>query len=257
MPYWERPPDSRLAAYVERISFSTDPVGKASLPIRVIPDGRIDLLVSVDDRGAGRADVFGLKTGPLIVHSDERVANIALTFRPGAASALLGVRANELTDRSLAAGALLGAEVIERLLDAPDLRTRSLLLEAALLARVAASASASKGDALGLQAAARIERRAGQIRVAELAAELGVGERRLERAFCAHVGVGPKTFARIARFRAAWRALERGGRPVEVALAHGYFDQPHLVRDFVAFAGAAPRRIFPSRGPVRRASLGA
>jgi hypothetical protein len=115
MSYWERAPDPRLAAYVERISFSTDPIGKVSLPIRVIPD---------------------------------------------------------------------------------------------------------------------------------------------ERAFCAHVGVGPKTFARIARFRAAWRALERGGRPVEVALAHGYFDQPHLVRDFVAFAGDAPRRIFPSRRPVVLASLG-
>ncbi len=255
MPYWERAPDPRLALYVERISFSTDPNGKASPPVRVIPDGRIDLLVLVDGSGAGRADVFGLKTSPLFARSDRPVTNIAVTFRPGAASALLGVRADELTDRSLAAAELLGAEGIERLLDTPNLRTRRVLLEAALLARL--PASDSKGEALARQAALRIERREGQVRIAELAADLGVGERRLERAFCAHVGVGPKTFARIARFRAAWHALERGGRLAEIALARGYFDQPHLARDFAAFAGDAPRRIFPSRGPVGPASLGA
>lgn len=77
----------------------------------------------------------------------------------------------------------------------------------------------------------------------------------LERAFRAHVGVSPKTFARIARFGAAWRALELGGRPVEIA--QGYFDQPHLVRDFVAFACDSPRRIFPSLGRGGAASLGA
>ena len=245
MPYWERAPDPRLAWFLERISFSTDPPGERSPPVRVVPDGRIDLLISVDDRGAGRADVFGVKTVALFAQSVRPVANIALTFRPGAAPALLGVRADELTDRSLPADALLGAGWSARLLDTPDLRTRAERVEAALLARL--PSVPSDRDALAGQAAARIERRAGQVRVAELARELGVGERRLERAFRAQVGVAPKTFARIARFRAAWRALERGGRPVEIALAQGYFDQPHLVRDFVAFASDAPRRIFPSR----------
>ncbi len=109
--------------------------------------------------------------------------------------------------------------------------------------------------ALARLATERIERAPGQVRIAELASALGVGERRLERAFRAHVGVSPKTFARIARFGAAWRALELGGRPVEIA--QGYFDQPHLVRDFVAFACDSPRRIFPSLGRGGAASLGA
>ncbi len=255
MAYWERAPDPRLGAYVEKISFSTDPACAPSPAIRVVPDGRIDLLVSVDDRGVGRADVFGLKTAALFAQSERPVTNIALTFRTGAASALLRVRADELTDRTIAADALLGTGFTARLLEAKGSRARSELLEASMLARI--PATGTNVDSLARLAAARIECRAGQLKVAELASALGVGERRLERAFRAHVGVGPKTFARIARFRAAWRALERGGRPVEVALAQGYFDQPHLVRDFVAFACHAPRRIFPSREQAGAASLGA
>ena len=255
MPYWERAPDPRLAPYLERIAFSTDPPGPPSAPIRVIPDGRIDLLLSVDDRGTGRADIFGVKTAALFAHSARPVTNIALRFRPGAASALLGVRADELTDRTVAADELLGAGFTARLLEAKGSRGHRERLEAAMLARI--PSADGDLDALARLAAARIERRAGQTRIAALASELGVGERRLERAFRAHVGVGPKTFARIARFSAAWRALERGGRPVEIALAQGYFDQPHLVRDFVAFASDSPRRIFPSRGRSAEASLGA
>jgi AraC-like DNA-binding protein len=255
MAYWERAPDPRLASFAERVAFSTDPAGEPSPPIRVIPDGRIDLLVSVDDRGEGRADVFGVKTSALFASSARPVTNVAVHFRPGCAAALLGVRADELTDRVIAADELFGAGFSARLVEARGAAARSERLEAALLARL--PGTDANADPLARIAASRIERASGRVRIAELAAALGVGERRLERAFRADVGVPPKTFARIARFRAAFRALERGGRAVEIALAQGYFDQPHLVRDFVAFARDSPRRIFPSRGDVAAASVGA
>jgi hypothetical protein len=163
MPYWERAPDPRLAAFVERISFSSDPPGEPSPPIRVIPDGRIDLLSSVDDRGEGRADVFGVKTAALFAQSVRPVTNVALHFLPGAASALLGVRADELTDRTVAADELFGAGFTARLLDASGPRARSSALESALLAR--ARATDAGVDSLARIAARRIERQAGQVRL--------------------------------------------------------------------------------------------
>jgi AraC-like DNA-binding protein len=245
MAYWERAPDPRLAEHVERIAFSIDPADRPSPPIRVVPDGRVDLLISVASDGRGRADVFGSKTAPLWARSESAVANVAVTFRPGAAAAVLGVSADSLTDRIAPLAELLGAAHTVRLLEARDLRARGILLQKALLARL--PGSASDPERLARSAATRIERVSGRMRIATLARELGVGERRLERAFHAHVGLAPKTFARIVRFRAAWSALEAGGAAVEVALARGYFDQAHLVRDFRVFAGDTPRRIFPSR----------
>lgn len=246
MAYWERAPDPRLAEHVERIAFSTDPEGEPPVPIRVVPDGRVDLLISVSSSGGdGRADVFGVKTAALWARSECAVANVAVSFRPGGAAALLRVSTDSLTDRAVPVDELLGADCAARLIEASDLCARSALLEAELLARL--PAAMPDAERLARAAVARIERAAGREPISRLARELGVGERRLERAFRAHVGVGPKAFARITRFRAAWLALESGSAAVEVALARGYFDQAHLVRDFRAFAGDAPRRIFPSR----------
>jgi AraC-like DNA-binding protein len=253
MAYWERAPDSRLAEHVERVSFSTDPAGVPSPPIRVVPDGRVDLLISVSCGGGGRADVFGLKTAPLWARSECAVANVAVSFRPGSAAALLRVSADSLTDRAVPLGELLGTDCAARLIEAKDLRARGVLLEAELLARL--PSAAPENERLARAAVETIERARGRVAISRLARDLGVGERRLERVFRAHVGVGPKSFARITRFRAAWRALESGGAAVEVALARGYFDQAHLVRDFRAFAGDAPRRIFPSRRAGSGASV--
>jgi AraC-like DNA-binding protein len=67
------------------------------------------------------------------------------------------------------------------------------------------------------------------------------GGRHLRRTFQATVGVGPKTYARIARFqRAVALGRSRPGRWSEVARAAGYFDQAHLTADFRELARVAP-----------------
>ena len=58
------------------------------------------------------------------------------------------------------------------------------------------------------------------------------------------MGVSPKLFSRLIRFRGAFEALRTGARQSEVALAAGYADQAHLLREFCAFAGTAPGTCF-------------
>ena len=74
----------------------------------------------------------------------------------------------------------------------------------------------------------------------ELARQLGIGARSLERGFREHVGSSPKAFARTLRFQAARRALAVGHPASEVAIAAGYADQPHMVREFRALSGTTP-----------------
>jgi methylphosphotriester-DNA--protein-cysteine methyltransferase len=253
--YWEAAPEPSLARFVEAVCFSTDDGGRASPPIRVIPDGRVDLLLSRASSGAGTARVFGAKTRALWVAEPGPVENVALRLRPGAAAALLGIDLSEITDEVLEVAALIGQDEVDALLELRSAAERGARLQRAL--RMRARDAEARLDARVVVAAQRLGERAGRVRIAELARALGLGERQLERAFRRHVGVAPKTFARIARFRRAWDQLERGGAALDVALARGYCDQPHLVRDFRAFAGEAPSRIFPSRGGAARSSLGA
>jgi transcriptional regulator GlxA family with amidase domain len=83
----------------------------------------------------------------------------------------------------------------------------------------------------------------GAMRVAAVARSLGWSRRRLERVFARDLGIGPKLFARIVRLNAVLAGLgaEERASAVDVALAAGYFDQAHLLRDFRMLAGRTPR----------------
>lgn len=219
--------------------------------MRVLPDGRIDWLVSLAPRsGRLRSQLFGAKTRALVVGGDEPVENVAVRLAPGAFRALFGERAERLTDRAPDAAEVLGAgarELARRLADAPDLAARARLVEAELLAR----AALAELPALALLAARRIEASGGRLAIAALARELGVGERRLERVFRADCGLPPKVFARIARLQRAVAGLRRK-RPVEVAADAGYADQAHLTRECVALAGAPPRVVLSELARLER-----
>ena len=102
-------------------------------------------------------------------------------------------------------------------------------------------------------AAALLARRGGSIAIHDLAAELQLSERQLERAFLRDIGIQPKRFARVARFQAALDARVTGPDRawVDIATAGGYHDQMHLVHEFKSFAGMSPnvtlRRLGDSR----------
>ena len=92
-------------------------------------------------------------------------------------------------------------------------------------------------------AIALIERTQGRLRVDSLAEQLNVSRQHLALQFRHKVGISPKLFARICRFRAANAALQRvQGAPdwAQLALEHGYFDQSHLIHDFQDFAHSSP-----------------
>src|SRR5439155_305095 len=64
------------------------------------------------------------------------------------------------------------------------------------------------------------------------------------------IGVTPKVYARLVRFRLALAMLESGVAPLaDVALAAGYYDQPHFNAEFRDFTGQSPRELLVARYP--------
>lgn len=81
----------------------------------------------------------------------------------------------------------------------------------------------------------------GDLRIAELAAELGCSRKHLAARFREHVGLPPKLFARVLRFRHASDLLSAPGTSLaQLAAVCGYYDQAHLDRDFRDFTGTTP-----------------
>jgi transcriptional regulator GlxA family with amidase domain len=95
-----------------------------------------------------------------------------------------------------------------------------------------------------------IEASRGQVRVDELAADVGVSCRHLTRHFQRAVGLSPKEFGRVTRFLRALQLLgqDRPHSIADVALKCGFFDQAHLNHEFRELAGMSPGELstFPN-----------
>lgn len=98
-------------------------------------------------------------------------------------------------------------------------------------------------DARIVRAVERIECAQGQCKIAELARELRMSERQLQRCFRGATGLTPKQYARTRRLRAiAVELAQASGRStwVQRAVARGFADQAHLSRELHAMTGRAP-----------------
>lgn len=69
-----------------------------------------------------------------------------------------------------------------------------------------------------------------------------LSSRQFNRVFTEYVGTGPKEFQRIIRFQRALFTLQHQPETnlAQLAAACGYYDQPHLIKEFKTFSGYTP-----------------
>jgi AraC-like DNA-binding protein len=85
----------------------------------------------------------------------------------------------------------------------------------------------------------------GNCDVEQLADHANLSERQLERKFSDSVGVSPKLLARLIRFQHVLRTpVSDRTSLTDIALAAGYYDQSHFIRDFSEFSGLNPKAYF-------------
>ena len=218
----------------------------AGIPNRVLPDGCADVIAGIDGL-PGPAAVGTMRTAAVYPLAGA-VDLFGIRFHPGGALPFLGVPLGELTDRRVPLDTLWGPRAgdLGDLMEPASLLARAAHAERLLRERL--RPARHREDDLVRHAVALLRRARGSVGVREAAAALGVGERRLQRAFEQGVGVGPKALARVLRFRRVVGAIDRvraAGAPVRwaaLAAEAGYADQPHLVREFRALAGVTPSR---------------
>ncbi len=175
---------------------------------------------------------------------------MGVQFWPGGAFPFFRPPASELSNRFLSLEDLWGADaerLYQRLVQAPTPQDKFAILERALLA----AAPRDLGHHPAVATALARLRRCRDASVASLAKEAEVSHKRFIRLFTEEMGVAPKLFLRMRRFRRLLDAVWR--RPsvdwAEEAFVHGYYDQPHLIREFHEFSGFTPTDYMRRRGP--------
>lgn len=246
--YREVAPSLALAPYVECFWTRRDERDGAAAPTehRILPDGCIDLIFAFHpgpSGGLAEAYAVGTMTRAIVVPGDARVAMLGVRFHPGGASALLGLQASALTDLRVALrdAAPCLPDDTEEGLHAVDASGRVAALARALERLLPRAAAV---DPLVDAASRWLRRTDGRLRVESLGDRLGVSRQHLARAFARHVGVTPKTFARVARVLAVVRRASGDPDPdwTRIALEHGYADQSHLTGEFRTLVGLTPGR---------------
>ena len=242
---------SHLADAVERISFFE---GTLTFPReRVFPDGRAEIIVQLGEphrlvqgdctERFPAACFSGIMPASFVIEAPPGPCRVlGLRLRPWGAFALLARPLSELTGvtvdlRDLAGPA--GHELVERCQDAASGEEILRAAAAWVAERLARAASADPG---AVWVAVQIEQRQGAVSISELRERVGFSKTRLADAFRAQIGVTPKQYARIHRFRRALALVNAGqGTLADVALAAGYYDQPHMNGEFRELSGFSPR----------------
>lgn len=221
---------------------------------RILPSGTIELVVNLREdeiriydpsrpdrctRMSG-AIVSGAYSRFFVIDPLQHASILGVHFRPGGAFPFLGAPAGELADTHVDIEALWGAsarELRERLCAASTPAERFSLMERALLAHLRSPPERHGAVLAALEA---FERNAAA-RVRHVAEHVGLSQRRFIQVFAAEVGLTPKLYSRVWRFQRA-RALARKTAPdwARIAADCGYFDQSHLIRDFLEFSGLTP-----------------
>ena len=222
---------------------------------RILPSGTVELVINLRDdelriydrvrRGVcerfSGAIVSGTYDRFFVIDTAEEASLLGVHFRTGGAFPFFGLPVSELVNTHVDLEMLWGRsgrELRERLCNATRPTDKFRVLEATLSARLAGASM--HGDAL--QFALETLSREAVTTVHDVTQRVGLSHRRFIEVFKADVGLTPKLFQRVKRFQRVVAHIQRAPAPEwsRLAVDCGFFDQSHLIRDFVEFSGFSP-----------------
>ena len=236
------PSPSAARAVEALIGYEVDDV-----PHVAIPHPQIDLIFRFGAAARGSLDAYAFGARAHVHRKTPRgvVRIVTARIRLGATEAILGVPAKEIAGRVVALDDLWGPaatrEAFDRLAPAESALESTRIVDSVLAERMMKARATPAVSSLVLDAAGKLV----DAPVNAVADELGMSERHLRRVFLERTGLGPKTFAKLVRFRRAVESArgERAAGWAEIAVTAGYYDQAHLIAEFRAIAGMTPRAL--------------
>lgn len=257
MNYWRIEPAARLRLWIQCYwMVEPTPGERQCLPPDgssevLMPDGYSELVFRIAggftrwhvDEPAKRqrmsASYFiGGRSRSVITRTTGGLRLAGVKLDPRAARALLRRPLTEFRDVTVACAdlgctALTDLEDTVRHARTPDRLAQ--VLDRFFLRRLADEMPA---DATVQSTVQRIRATRGNLSILRWARAERLDTRTLERRFIAAMGMTPKQYARILRFKHAYRRLLR--RPLDKAHLDGYYDESHFHRDFRHFLATTP-----------------
>jgi AraC-like DNA-binding protein len=234
---------------------------------RIVPSGTTELVINLRDdefriydrRRPGVCERFSgaMVSGPyrrfFVIDTVEDTAVLGVHFKPGGALPFFGRPLCELVDTHVDLETLWGRSVRGLRDEVRAARTpleTFHVVETELRARLSAPAVRNRAVRFALDALGGPR----PTTVGSVCDRVGLSRRRFIEVFKTEVGLTPKRFHRMQRFQRLLALARRNPAPdwSRLGLDCGFFDQSHLIRDFVEFSGFSPADFFRHHEAIRR-----
>ncbi|MDH4239635.1 MAG: helix-turn-helix domain-containing protein [Phycisphaerae bacterium] len=217
---------------------------------RVVPDGCADIIFDLNEHSYREvASIVGTMTKPIFAILKGGINYMAIRFFPGGFSRFFDSAMYNFTDQIIPLETISGKEernLTEQLFQENHVDNRTRLLERHLenLLRIN-----NRSDPVATNAIYNILTNKGNIKVSELSRIVDTSKRQLRRKFDRWVGVSPKAFCRIIRFRNVLRMVKHDSKCnlLSIALEGGYYDQSHFIHEFNSYYGLNPSEFLRSK----------
>jgi len=241
MQYKEYQPNTLLSPYIE--TYWTSNVWGKGESHKIFPDGCVDIIFTFDKtKGTFLARIVGTMTSFLEVIYPQTVQMFGIRFKPAGITAFTRVPIHEFTNQNVELAlveTLFDKSFYETLPEKQSMGEIIIQIYNYLINKLSCLYYADKQI---IHAVDLICFSKGQLSPAKVAAEVCLCQRHFERKFKSAIGISPKTFAKIVRFKHALHCLQSGSYQglLSVAIECGYYDHTHLIKDFKTFSGDTP-----------------
>ena len=240
--YQEYNPDTRLTPWVKNY-WSANSFVNSKITPKVFPDGCTDIIFKFDKTsGASYAGIFGTMTSFIEVDYPTSMQMFGIRFKPAGIAAFTRIPIEEFTDRSVELAlikTLFAPSFYEAL---PEKQSMTEIVAHTNHCLIKQLPSLYPSDRQIIRAVDLISLTKGQLSLAGVAFEVCLCQRHFERKFKSTIGVSPKMFAKIFRFKQAMQCLRNYPQKdlLTIAIECGYYDHTHLIRDFKLLSGETP-----------------
>lgn len=210
-------------------------------------------------RGAEKVEVLG--SAPIVrsrsvitgqyTHRMERsgigseIIIIVVVLNPGILFRLTGIPSTELNNKTIELEAVFPKEtrLVNELLSSSSSYEEMIMLIENFLLDLGRKV---KVDARVCDRIFNIMAESQNLSIDKLSSQACLSARQFERKSFQYVGVSPKYFARIARFNQTYQMRLKNPNIdwLSIAMACGYYDYQHMVKDYLVFANDSPNLFF-------------
>ncbi len=190
--------------------------------------------------------VIGQTTMPIVGNVRGRFKYIVIFFNPLGIFQLYGTKMSDLTDKTTELNDFLGLSKTKSLIEKLVATDTSIENQIDVLNTFFLQQEPFKTDTKIVSHALDLIHKAhGNITVNELLERCETSRRSLERHFQEKIGLSPKVYSQVFRFKCMMNYLEANPKTTWAELSNivGYFDQAHLIRYFKEYLKVSPNNL--------------